>query len=145
MLITVWTLPNCVQCMMTKKEFDKRGIRYEEMQLENHPEAAEQFKNEGLLAAPIIVTDIKKWSGFRLEKIKSLDNYLKEQKPIVKQTIDSKFTMAINLLEDDNLVWSADMDLIRKDLASVLRSKQPLGASNHPSLIAIVDKLVKED
>ena len=80
MLVTVWTLPNCVQCNMTKKEFDRRGIRYEEMNLENHPEAAQAFIQSGLTAAPIIVTDTKKWSGFRFDKIKSLDNYLKNER-----------------------------------------------------------------
>lgn len=137
MLITIWTLPNCVQCMMTKKEFDKRGIRYEEMQLENHPEMVEQFKQENLIAAPIVVTDTKKWSGFRLEKIKSLDDYLKKPK---KLSIDNKIEVAIGLLEDDNLVWSEDFDIVRKDLAELLKSD-----SKHPTLISIVNKLVKED
>lgn len=80
MLVTVWTLPNCVQCSMTKKEFDRRGIRYEELNLENHPEATKAFVDSGLTAAPIIVTDTKKWSGFRLDKIKSLENYLKNER-----------------------------------------------------------------
>lgn len=137
MLITVWTLPNCVQCMQTKKEFDKRGIRYEEMQLENHPEMVEQFKQENLIAAPIVVTDTKKWSGFRLEKIKSLDDYLKKPKNL---PIDKKIEVAIGLLEDDNLVWSEDFDIVRKDLAELLKSD-----SKHPTLISIVNKLVKED
>lgn len=137
MLITVWTLPNCVQCMQTKKEFDKRGIRYEEMQLENHPEMVEQFKQENLIAAPIVVTDTKKWSGFRLEKIKSLDDYLKKPKNL---PIDKKIEVAIGLLEDDNLVWSEDFNIVRKDLAELLKSD-----SKHPTLISIVNKLVKED
>lgn len=137
MLITVWTLPNCVQCMQTKKEFDKRGIRYEEMQLENHPEMVEQFKNENLIAAPIVVTDTKKWSGFRLEKIKSLDDYLKKPKNL---PIDKKIEVAIGLLEDDNLVWSEDFDIVRKDLAELLKSDL-----KHPTLISIVNKLVRED
>jgi glutaredoxin len=62
---------------MTKKEMDKRGIRYEEMNLERHPDAVEAFMEAGLLAAPIVITDIKRWSGFRLNKIESLHNYLK--------------------------------------------------------------------
>ena len=79
MLITVWTKPNCIQCTMTKKEMDKRGIRYEELNLERHPEAVEAFMEDGLLAAPIVVTDIKRWSGFRLDKIKSLESHLKRE------------------------------------------------------------------
>lgn len=145
MLITVWTLPNCVQCMQTKKEFDKRGIRYQEMQLENHPDMLEQFKQEGLMAAPIIVTDIKKWSGFRLEKIKSLESYLKDEPKKSSLNLDQKFDVAIGLLMDDNLVWDDDFELIRKELAELISSKRGLGASNHPSVLAIIEKLVKEE
>lgn len=79
MLITVWTKPNCIQCTMTKKEMDKRGIRYEELNLERHPDAVAAFMEDGLLSAPIVVTDIKRWSGFRLDKIKSLESYLKRE------------------------------------------------------------------
>jgi glutaredoxin-like protein NrdH len=80
MQITVYTTSNCAQCMMTKKQFDKLGIRYDEIALEQHPELVEKFKEIGLLSAPIVVTDIKKWSGFRLEKIRSLANYLFSEK-----------------------------------------------------------------
>jgi glutaredoxin-like protein NrdH len=80
MLVTVFTLPNCVQCSMTKKEFDRRGIRYEELNLENHPDTAKAFVESGLTAAPIVVTDTKKWSGFRLGKIQSLENHLKNER-----------------------------------------------------------------
>ncbi len=76
MQITVWTTQNCVQCMTTKRQFDKLGIRYDEMALEQHPEKLEEFKKQGFMQAPIVVTDIKAWSGFRLDKIKSLANYL---------------------------------------------------------------------
>jgi hypothetical protein len=34
----------------------------------------------GLLAAPIVETDNKRWSGFRLEKIKSLEYHLKHER-----------------------------------------------------------------
>lgn len=76
MKITVWSTPNCVQCAMTKKEMDKRGIAYEAMDLTEHPEQLEAFKEQGLLQAPIVTTDVKVWSGFRLDKIKSLHSYL---------------------------------------------------------------------
>jgi glutaredoxin-like protein NrdH len=80
MQITVYTTSNCAQCMMTKKQFDKLGIRYDEIALEQHPELVERFKEIGLLSAPIVVTDVKKWSGFRLEKIRSLANHLFSEK-----------------------------------------------------------------
>lgn len=77
MKVTVWTKSFCVQCEQTKKQFDKLGIKYEEQSLEDNPLVLEGFKQQGLLAAPIVTTDTKSWSGFRLDKIQSLDRYLK--------------------------------------------------------------------
>lgn len=80
MKITVWTTPACVQCNMTKKQFDKLGIRYEEQSLADNPEQLEAFKEQGYLQAPIVTTDIKTWTGFRLDKIQSLTSYLMRDK-----------------------------------------------------------------
>lgn len=76
MKVTVWTTTNCVQCMQTKKQFDKLGIRYDEMALEQHLDKLEEFKAQGLMQAPIVETDNRTWTGFRLDKIKSLANHL---------------------------------------------------------------------
>lgn len=78
MKITVWELPNCVQCMQTKREFDKRGIIYEVRKLT--PKAADKFLAMGFTSAPIIETDAKRWSGFRLDKIKRLEYHLKHER-----------------------------------------------------------------
>lgn len=77
MKITVWELPNCVQCQQTKKEFQKRGIIFSTKRLDKSSKAIDRFKELGLLQAPIVETDTKRWSGFRLEKIKSLEQHLK--------------------------------------------------------------------
>ena len=76
--IVVWELPNCVQCMQTKREFDKRGIIYIARKLT--PKAADKFLAMGFTAAPIIETDDRRWSGFRLDKIKSLEHHLKTER-----------------------------------------------------------------
>jgi len=78
MKITVWELPNCSQCMMTKREFDKRGIIYTTRKLT--PKATDRFLALGFTSAPIIETDAKRWSGFRLDKIKSLESHLKTER-----------------------------------------------------------------
>ena len=78
MTITVWTKPACVQCDQTKKEFDKRGIIYKTRKLT--PKAIDRFVGLGLMAAPIVETDDRRWSGFRLEKIKSLEYHLKSER-----------------------------------------------------------------
>jgi len=74
--VVVWTKSNCVQCMMTKKKFDQLGVIYTEKSLEQYPEQVEAFKEQGLLAAPIVTTDVKAWSGFKPGKIESLAHYL---------------------------------------------------------------------
>lgn len=76
MQVTVYTVPNCPQCMTTKRMMEKEGIEYSEVALQNNPEKLEEFKEKGYTSAPIVTTDIKIWSGFRFEKIKSLAQYL---------------------------------------------------------------------
>jgi glutaredoxin len=67
-------------CEATKRQFDKRGILYTERDLRRNPKAVERFLELGLTAAPIVETDEKRWSGFRLEKIKSLESHLKTER-----------------------------------------------------------------
>ena len=82
MKITVWELPNCVQCNQTKREFDKLGIQYQVRQLNRSPKAVERFKEMGLIAAPIVETDDRRWSGFRINRIRDLDNHLKHERDL---------------------------------------------------------------
>jgi glutaredoxin-like protein NrdH len=78
--ITLWTKPGCSQCDMTAKQFDKRGIIYQVKRLDRSPKAIERFRELGLLSAPIIETDDRRWSGFRLGKIESLEHHLKVER-----------------------------------------------------------------
>jgi glutaredoxin-like protein NrdH len=80
MQITLWTLPSCVQCNQTKREFDKLGIQYSTRELHRNPKATKRFSELGFLEAPIVETDTRRWSGFRIEKIRSLDTHLKTER-----------------------------------------------------------------
>lgn len=80
MQITLWTKPNCVQCNQTKKEFDKRGIIYQVKRLDRSPKATQRFLEMGLMSAPIVETDDRRWSGFRLHRIQSLEYHLKHER-----------------------------------------------------------------
>jgi glutaredoxin-like protein NrdH len=62
---------------MTKKTMTRLGIPFEVQSLEDQPLVLEGFKAQGLMSAPIVTTDTKAWSGFRLDKIQSLERYLK--------------------------------------------------------------------
>lgn len=72
--VTVYTLPDCVQCDRTKKLMDRDGIAYDPVKLEEHPDIAEKFRAQGILQAPVVVIghDGRHWSGFRPELIKEL-------------------------------------------------------------------------
>ena len=79
MEIIVWTKSNCVQCTQTKREMTKRGIEFVEKNLEEEPEQMQKFIEAGYTSAPIVTTDVKTWSGFRIDKIASLTAYLMGQ------------------------------------------------------------------
>lgn len=74
--VIVYTNPQCVQCDMTKRQFDKHGVVYSVVDLASVPEKVEEFKAQGLMSAPIVTTDVKIWSGFKPAKIKSLVDYI---------------------------------------------------------------------
>jgi glutaredoxin-like protein NrdH len=97
MKITVWELPNCVQCNQTKREFDKRGIIYTTRKLT--PKAVDRFLALGLTSAPIVETDAKRWSGFRLAKIESLDNHLKFER---KRGVNVPLTPMVQIADEVN-------------------------------------------
>lgn len=74
MKVLIYTLPNCVQCDMTKKQFDNANVAYELIDLSDHPETVGALKAEyGFSQAPIVITGSgDKWSGFKLERIKGV-------------------------------------------------------------------------
>jgi glutaredoxin-like protein NrdH len=72
MEVKIWTKSNCVQCEQTKKQFVKEGVKYKEYNLEENLDQLEEFKEQGLMSAPIIESEIGTWSGFRLDKIRDL-------------------------------------------------------------------------
>ena len=57
------------------------------------------------------------------------------------QRIKNNFKQASGLLRHD-LVWDADFESIRSDLAEYLDSRSDAGVANHTSLINLVNKLI---
>ena len=68
----VYSKEDCVKCNATYRSFAKEGIDYDLVMLEEHPELVEQFREEGLVQAPIVEANGERWSGFRPDKIKAL-------------------------------------------------------------------------
>jgi hypothetical protein len=60
------------------------------------------------------------------------------------QRIQDDFRQAAGLLRHD-LVWSADFEAIRSDLADYLDMKSVLGAGNSLSLVKVVQHLISSE
>ena len=73
MNITVYTKPACVQCNATYKALEKQGIAFEKVDITVDSEARDYVMALGYLQAPVVVAGNEHWSGFRPERIKSLN------------------------------------------------------------------------
>lgn len=87
--------------MQTKRVMDQEGIKYEVRQLNRSAKAVERFKELGLIAAPIVETDTKRWSGFRVEKIRSLANHLRTERMHGKNVPLEPMTQIADEVEDE--------------------------------------------
>jgi glutaredoxin-like protein NrdH len=74
MRVSVYTLPDCVQCDRTKRLLEREGIPFQVFNLDELPAKAAEFKAAGFLQAPIVVlgNDGRRWAGFRPDLIKEL-------------------------------------------------------------------------
>lgn len=66
----VHTKPDCVQCDQTKKIMERDGIPFVTVEMDAN--TIEGFKAQGLLSAPVVVSRIGSWAGFRPDKINEL-------------------------------------------------------------------------
>ncbi len=72
MRITIYTRNDCVQCHATKRAIESRGFTFELINLDLHPEAADDLRALGYRQLPVVVTDRESWSGFRPDMINRL-------------------------------------------------------------------------
>lgn len=72
--VTIYTKPNCVQCDMTKKWFNKNGVDYETEDIYEEKNLA-AVQELGFAAAPVIIVsqgqpkDEVYWAGFQPAKL----------------------------------------------------------------------------
>lgn len=71
-MVTVYTLPACVQCDSTKRLLTKNEIPFEEVDLSKDPEALAMVRGLGYSAAPVVMVGEDHWSGFRPDKLSAL-------------------------------------------------------------------------
>lgn len=71
-MITVYTLPSCVQCDSTKKLLDRNELEYAVIDMSQDESALELVKSLGYAAAPVVIAGDSHWSGFRPDKISEI-------------------------------------------------------------------------
>lgn len=70
--LTVYTLPGCMQCDLTKRVLDGAGLPYIVVDLATDAGAADAVKQLGYSSAPVVVVGAASWSGFRPDRIKAV-------------------------------------------------------------------------
>lgn len=68
-MITVYTKPNCVQCMATKNYLDAKGLEYQTVDISKDPDALNTLIEKGFKAAPVVDYHGEWWAGFQPDRI----------------------------------------------------------------------------
>ncbi|KAE8128706.1 MULTISPECIES: glutaredoxin domain-containing protein [Bifidobacterium] len=63
--VTIYTKNGCQQCKATKRRLDRRGIAYQEIDLDTDPWARIQVRQLGYQSAPVVDTPHGAWAGYR--------------------------------------------------------------------------------
>lgn len=71
-MVTVYTLPACVQCDSTKRVLTRNGVEYQEVDLSQDADALSMVRELGYSAAPVVMVGDEHWSGFRPDKLATL-------------------------------------------------------------------------
>lgn len=74
-MTVIYTNANCRPCKMTKRNLDKAGIPYEEIDIETTEGAADFLRERGFRQAPVVLSPIGDWSGLDESKIQELIEY----------------------------------------------------------------------
>ena len=71
-MVTVYTLPACVQCDSTKRLLTRNSVEYQEIDLSKDADAMTMVRELGYSAAPVVMAGEDHWSGFRPDKLATL-------------------------------------------------------------------------
>lgn len=77
MTVTVFTKNACMQCVATFRQLDKKGIRYNKVNIEETPEALDQVASLGYRQMPVVLANAgseneQHWAGFNPGRIAGL-------------------------------------------------------------------------
>jgi glutaredoxin-like protein NrdH len=71
-MVTVYTLPACVQCDSTKRFLKRNLIEYTEIDISKDEEAMQKIRDLGFTQAPVVQFGEETWSGFRFDRLNKI-------------------------------------------------------------------------
>ncbi|AYW50084.1 glutaredoxin-like protein NrdH [Tetragenococcus halophilus] len=72
MNIKLFSKNNCMQCKMTKRFLAENNINFEEVNIDNEPNAIDWLKEQGFQSVPVITSDATTVVGFRPDQLRQL-------------------------------------------------------------------------
>lgn len=70
--VTVYTKPNCGDCVETKALMNELGLEFAEVDISKDLVALKRLKAAGHRGAPVVETEDASWFGFNESKIRNL-------------------------------------------------------------------------
>lgn len=72
-MVTLLSLPKCVQCKMSERRLEEKGIDFEKVDMSRDEAAFQKAKDLGYLTAPVIIApDGSHFSGYDPDRIDAL-------------------------------------------------------------------------
>ena len=68
-MITIYSKPNCMQCELSKKYLNDKGVEFKEINVFEDDEALKMLRDEGYSQMPVVDINGERHSGFRPEKL----------------------------------------------------------------------------
>ena len=73
-MVRLYKTERCEWCVQVKKFLDYKKVAYEEIQLEDNPELAQEFYSRGYVTIPIVTNGDKITAGYSVPKLLELLN-----------------------------------------------------------------------
>lgn len=74
-MLTIYSTRNCSACRLTKNVLDRAGAPFLVVDLEEHPEKAEELRAAGHQALPVVDMAGQQWSGFQFDRLREAIAY----------------------------------------------------------------------
>ena len=75
-MVNLYSKKGCVQCRFTARDFDKLGIPYNKIDVEEDEAALYHVKELGYAGLPVVEFGELNFQGFKPEKLKEIANSL---------------------------------------------------------------------